>query len=556
MNSNKELKSTTKGQKKIQKTNKKQRQQLDEHQQQPANVNKNGVSKSSPHGKTKQDDPKNNRINNNNNSNIINNNNNNNYNNNNNNNYSITQSTKGESSTDSTTSSTTPSFTQKFNEQYEAERLAQQMISQPTPIELLPKMERTHSFRGKLSRIFNHLTGSKENLARSDEKKDESGKTPFTFTRSRSMIMLRRPNRRSFIEPQLEQLSEETEKSGDLMSPTSPRKTSLADSSLAEFRSPVLRRRADTANSIKTPAQRLAAQPTTSTPLEQSEAASPVSRKPSLVSLTPSELSFNPQLNFQKKRSNTLIASFKSTFGGLTGKSTVSGSSVASNDKKKDKMNPKWSASLQSLQAIDNMVSYANMSFIDYDKFNGYEKQLERQQSLMSLGEQPALAKHNLSFPTSSAIAANATATDSLDSSALPAESSASRSTTSCSLQSPRTVVLRRKTSSSSLLARQISASSRNSSHMYTMDSNYEHNFDKAHNLYRDSLDSRTLELLNQRSRNSYIQDQTMLLDALNLEGGSVNPHCDHCAHRVIKASSFKQRQDVVDGRGQPKRQV
>lgn len=42
-------------------------------------------------------------------------------------------------------------------------------------------------------------------------------------------------------------------------------------------------------------------------------------------------------------------------------------------------MNSKWSASLASLQQIDTMVSYENLSFIDYDKFNTYEKLLQKQ---------------------------------------------------------------------------------------------------------------------------------------------------------------------------------
>lgn len=40
--------------------------------------------------------------------------------------------------------------------------------------------------------------------------------------------------------------------------------------------------------------------------------------------------------------------------------------------------NPKWSASLLNLQQIDNMISYEDLSFIDYDKFNTYEQSLMR----------------------------------------------------------------------------------------------------------------------------------------------------------------------------------
>ncbi|KAL7732979.1 hypothetical protein ACLKA6_002789 [Drosophila palustris] len=459
--------------------------------------------------------------------------------------------------TTTTLPTTTTNIAQKFREHYDSERRAQQQQQQQhqhstlPAHENLPKMERSNSIRGKLSRFINHITGSKENLARSDDLKDESnGKTPFTFTRSRSMILLRRPNRRSFIEPQLEQLSEEAEKSGDPLSPASPRKNSLADSGTADGCSPILRRRADTASEIKTPTRRQSAHPSTSTPVEESvtETASPMIRKPSLVSLTPSEASYNPQLNFQKRRSSTLIASFKSTFSGLTGSGSVSGNSSSnSSDKKKDKMNPKWSASLQSLQAIDNMVSYANMSFIDYDKFNGYEKQLERQHSMMSLAEQqtPPQMPPKLPLPSTA--------------SPLPSLQSPHTPTSVCSTQesTPKTVVMRRKRSTSSLVRRQISTSSRNSSpSIYNLDTDYEHNLDRGQNVYRESLDSRTLELLNQCSRNSYIQDQPLLFDALNLEDGSASRRCALCAQRVTRANSLKRSpQDTVDGCGRPQKQ-
>ncbi|XP_034482946.1 uncharacterized protein LOC117788320 isoform X2 [Drosophila innubila] len=552
MNSSKEAKSVAKGQKKLQKiNNKKQKQQQQQHQQQQQQQKQqqqqtiNGIAKTAVNAKIKTDEAK--PSNRNNNNNIINNINNNN--NNINNNSSMVQNNNNTATT--TLPTTTPTnITQKFREHYESERRAQQQLHSTLPAnENLPKMERSNSIRGKLSRFINHITGSKENLARSDELRDETGngKTPFTFTRSRSMILLRRPNRRSFIEPQLEQLSEEAEKSGDPLSPTSPRKNSLADSGTADGCSPILRRRADTASSIKTPVRRQSAHPSTSTPVEESE--SPMIRKPSLVSLTPSEVGYNPQLNFQKRRSSTLIASFKSTFSGLTGSGSVSGNSGSttnSSDKKKDKMNPKWSASLQSLQAIDNMVSYANMSFIDYDKFNGYEKQLERQHSMMSLAEQQTPPMPKLPLPSTA--------------SPLPHLQSPHTPTSVCSTQesTPKTVVMRRKRSTNSLAHRQISSSSRNSSlSIYNLDTDYEHNLDKVQNVYRESLDSRTLELLNQCSRNSYIQDQPMLFDALNLEDGSASRRCALCAQRVTRANSLKRSpQDTVDGCGKPQKQL
>uniref|UniRef100_A0A6P4EMT2 Probable serine/threonine-protein kinase MARK-A n=1 Tax=Drosophila rhopaloa TaxID=1041015 RepID=A0A6P4EMT2_DRORH len=521
MYSTKETKSAAKAQKKTQKVNKKQLTK----QQQPSLPNGNKV-KSPANAKNTQPNNNNNQTNinnNNNNSNIVPNNN-------------------------SKNNTLPANTTQKFREHYEAEKRNQGLKMGATTLpgyENVPKMERSNSFslRNKLSKLINHLTGSKENLSRTDDDGDSS-RTPYIFTRSRSMIQMRRPNRRSFIEPQLEQLSEETEKSGDLTSPASPRKTSVADFQVS---SPVLLRRTELTGSVRTPARRQSAQPFTSTPLEDVQ--TQAQRKGSLMSLNQTEPT-NPQLNFQKRRSNTLIASFKSTFSGLTGSSGGA--------EKKEKMNPKWSASLQSLQAIDNMVSYANMSFIDYDKFNGYEKQLERQQSLMSLAEQPVPTTNQLPLPPSALAHSHSP-------SPLREASRTSVHLGSSLDESVRTVVMRRKRSKTSLEGRsktslegRSSMASLNSA--YNLDTDYEHNLDRVHNVYRESLDSRTLELLNLRSRNSFIQDQAVLFDALNLEDGSVARRCALCSKRVGRSGSMRQQQqrerDAVDGQGNPIKQV
>lgn len=59
---------------------------------------------------------------------------------------------------------------------------------------------------------------------------------------------------------------------------------------------------------------------------------------------------------------SSVISSFKRTFS-LT-------------PSRRKTTNPKWSASLMSLQQIDVMISYEDLSFIDYDKFNTYEENL------------------------------------------------------------------------------------------------------------------------------------------------------------------------------------
>lgn len=62
---------------------------------------------------------------------------------------------------------------------------------------------------------------------------------------------------------------------------------------------------------------------------------------------------------------SSMISSFKRTF--RTASLTPS---------RRKTTNPKWSASLMSLQQIDVMISYEDLSFIDYDKFNTYEENL------------------------------------------------------------------------------------------------------------------------------------------------------------------------------------
>ncbi|XP_043063024.1 uncharacterized protein LOC6539423 isoform X6 [Drosophila yakuba] len=521
MYSSKETKSAAKAQKKTQKVNKKQQPSLPNGNKVKSPANAKNIHMNSNNKQT--------------NININNNNNN-------NNNSSTVPNNNSKNNT------LPVNTAQKAKEHYEAEKRNQSLIMGANTLpgyESVPRMERSNSFslRTKLNKLINHLTGSKENLSRTDGDGDSS-RTPYIFTRSRSMIQMRRPNRRSFIEPQLEQLSEETEKSGDLTSPASPRKTSVAD---LQVSSPVLLRRSELTSSVRTPKRRQSAQPFTSTPLE--EVQSPAQRKGSLMSLNQTEPA-NPQLNFQKRRSNTLIASFKSTFSGFTGS--------AGGAEKKEKMNPKWSASLQSLQAIDNMVSYANMSFIDYDKFNGYEKQLERQQSLMSLAEQPVPTATQLPLPPS-ALAHSHSPSPLGDTSRTSVHLGSSLD------ESVRTVVMRRRRSKTSLEGRsktslegRSSMASLNSA--FNLDTDYEHNLDRVHNVYRESLDSRTLELLNQRTRNSFIQDQAVLFDALNLEDGSVARRCAFCSKRVCRSGSMRQQQqrerDAVDGRGNPVKQL
>ncbi|KAM7358764.1 uncharacterized protein ACRADG_003612 isoform 6-T6 [Cochliomyia hominivorax] len=426
---------------------------------------------------------------------------------NNNNNNNIDTNNLNETNNNNNNNSTNVS--QKLREYYEQQQLQKQHINSNTTTASpllsgagLSKFERSGSFslKGKLSKLINSITSSKESL----NKIEDESELPFKFTRSRSMILPRRTNRRSLIEPQLEQLSEE-----DPTSPASPRKNSI-----------------ETNDSNTTPLRPHSMnQATSSTPIEGSPAQL---RKSSTPVLTQDAPAFDPVANFKKRRSSTLISSFKTTFG-------------LSSEKKKDKLNDKWRASLQSLQAVDNMVSYENMSFIDYDKFNTYEKQLERKLSQVSLMD-PSL---NSTYLNDNSLISDNT------SYVLPSPCTPSANSMTSPFVTPQTVVRRRKTSSSlhgsaRELAKRRSAS-RNS---FTMDPDYEHNLDKPRNVYRESLDSRKLELLNDISRNSYILDSD-LVDILDLAStpltATKRPYYKRCCSQINK-DRVKVGQDIVDG--------
>lgn len=148
--------------------------------------------------------------------------------------------------------------------------------------------------------------------------------------------------------------------------------------------------------------------------------------------------------------------------------------------------NSNWSTSLQSLQNIDTMVSYEDLRFIDYDKFNTYEKQINQRISLTvsqkSINQpnkpessppspQHALAqtKQHISEPLTSPII----------------------------IEPPRpfppsfpTIDVRRRPKKKRVVSQ--------------FDATYEKNFDAGRNLYRQSFDRRTLEHFKDINRDSF----------------------------------------------------
>lgn len=156
-------------------------------------------------------------------------------------------------------------------------------------------------------------------------------------------------------------------------------------------------------------------------------------------------------------------------------------------------MNSKWSNSLQSLQNIDTMVSYEDLRFIDYDKFNTYEKQINQRISLtlsQKSIDQPASKIEQTSAPPAS---------QSQPKTVQPQHLNSVNQVTSPIIIVPPpsfpTDVRRRPKK------KQRSASDRFSSNF---DASIETNFDVNRNLYRQSFDRRTLDHFNDINRDSF----------------------------------------------------
>lgn len=180
------------------------------------------------------------------------------------------------------------------------------------------KLERSNSFISrKLSKIYTKLSGSKENL-------DKTQMTPSKFQRSLTLssIQLKKNYRNPFSDSRLEKLSEE--KLGESEKLKSP-----------PLSPPVLR-------SCSPTTYRQSMPPGSFDSVDQSflKPTSKLERSDSFISLIRRKISFN--------------------------------------DTKPHSMSSNWATSLQNLQQIDNMVSYEDLSFVDYDKFNQYERQIDK----------------------------------------------------------------------------------------------------------------------------------------------------------------------------------
>lgn len=288
------------------------------------------------------------------------------------------------------------------NQQIAATTSVVSLVNKPEiPIK---KMERSHSFHlaRKLSKIYNTITGSKDNLAQIAENELETStvtaaiaspttNVSYKFTRSLTMaaIPIRQSLRRVFRETRLEKLHEENDSKEATVPDVRGRPKSFAADTVEERSS---------------------------------------------------------------EQRHYFLNQLKRTF------------SSTPSDKTEKIMNPRWSASLASLQQIDMMVSYEDLSFINYDVFNTYEKQLEK------IHPHSPRQKTNINFQ----------------------EDPSSQ---------PSPVV------SSTAVRRRQHQEPKFGSTMHigtTSTSDIDTNFDQKRNLYRQSLDDKKLKFLNRVTLDSY----------------------------------------------------
>lgn len=200
------------------------------------------------------------------------------------------------------------------------------------------KLERSNSFIArKLSKIYTKLSGSKENLdAIKTPEKPEASTTPFRFQRSLTLnsIQLKKNYRNPFSEKRLEKLSEEKISENEKLKspPMSP--PTVRSRSPTSYRQSLPPGSFDTVDNVfLKPAPKL-------------------ERSDSFISLIRRKISFNDVKPSPMNNSN-------------------------------------WATSLQNLQQIDNMVSYEDLSFVDYDKFNQYEQQIDKMLSRLKVPPKP-----------------------------------------------------------------------------------------------------------------------------------------------------------------------
>ncbi|XP_050081314.1 pleckstrin homology domain-containing family G member 5 [Anopheles maculipalpis] len=157
-----------------------------------------------------------------------------------------------------------------------------------------------------------------------------------------------------------------------------------------------------------------------------------------------------------------------------------------------------WSTSLQNLRQEDFMISYDDLSFIDYDQFNSYESNLLKRQPshVLDSNAKGSFVENSTSSSTQSGIVTNA---QNLQSSPIIAEATNSG-------------VVRRRRKNDTLLRTTLIRKS--------MD--VESNLDRGKNVYRNSLDAEKLLCISNVNRKSFRWSADVERDVVALDLDSV----------------------------------
>lgn len=205
-----------------------------------------------------------------------------------------------------------------------------------------PKLERSNSFflTRKLSEIYQKLSSSKENLHKAVESDDK--KLGITRSLSLNSIQLKKNYRRSLVqESKLGKLSEEQicENEKKVISPPA----TPSDEDLKRIKQQKAENRRSVPPeafrhmNVQVPINPIVPEPKPEIKTKE-DSKMKLERSPSLLSIIRKKVSFTD----------------------------------------KNRMSGNWNTSLLNLQLIDNMVSYENMTYVNYDKFNKYGQDLEK----------------------------------------------------------------------------------------------------------------------------------------------------------------------------------
>lgn len=205
-----------------------------------------------------------------------------------------------------------------------------------------PKLERSNSFflTRKLSEIYQKLSSSKENLHKAVESDDK--KLGITRSLSLNSIQLKKNYRRSLVqESKLGKLSEEQicENEKKVISPPA----TPSDEDLKRIKQQKAENRRSVPPeafrhmNVQVPINPIVPEPKPEIKTKE-DSKMKLERSPSLLSIIRKKVSFTD----------------------------------------KNRMSGNWNTSLLNLQQIDNMVSYENMTYVNYDKFNKYGQDLEK----------------------------------------------------------------------------------------------------------------------------------------------------------------------------------